>query len=112
MSLSTNQIIKNPIGKHQTSATKWTKDEVTTLFKLPFNSLLHRAHTTHIENFSENEIQLSSLLSIKSGGCPEDCAYCPQSIRYKTHVESAPIMGLEEVLEKAKNAKKAGATRF
>ena len=112
MSLSTNQIIKNPIGKHQTSATKWTKDEVKTLFKLPFNSLLHRAHTTHIENFSENEIQLSSLLSIKSGGCPEDCAYCPQSIRYKTHVESAPIMGLEEVLEKAKNAKKAGATRF
>ena len=109
MSLSTEKLAENP--DHQ-KAKIWSNEEVAVLFDLPFNSLLHKAHSIHKENFPENEVQLSSLLSIKSGGCPEDCAYCPQSVRYKTHVKNAPLMGLEEVLEKAKAAKQAGATRF
>ena len=109
MSISTENLAEN--HDYQRAKT-WSNEEVAVLFDLPFNSLLHKAHSIHQENFSENEVQLSSLLSIKSGGCPEDCAYCPQSIRYKTHVKNAPLMGLEEVLEKAKAAKQAGATRF
>ncbi len=109
MSISTESLAEN----HDSQIAKtWSNEEVAELFDLPFNSLLHKAHSIHQENFSENEVQLSSLLSIKSGGCPEDCAYCPQSVRYKTHVNNAPLMGLEEVLEKAKAAKQAGATRF
>ena len=109
MSLSTEKLAENP--DHQ-KAKIWSNEEVAELFELPFNSLLHKAHSIHKENFPENKVQLSSLLSIKSGGCPEDCAYCPQSVRYKTHVNNTPLMGLEEVLEKAKAAKQAGATRF
>ena len=109
MSISTENLAEN----HDSQIAKtWSNEEVAVLFDLPFNSLLHKAHSIHQENFPENEVQLSSLLSIKSGGCPEDCAYCPQSVRYKTHVNNAPLMGLEEVLEKAKAAKQAGATRF
>ena len=96
MSLSREKLVENHCERRQKI---WSDEEVAILFDLPFNSLLHKAHSVHKENFPDNEIQLSSLLSIKSGGCPEDCAYCPQSIRYKTHVENAPLMGLEEVLE-------------
>ena len=99
---------KEPAGLN----TVWTSQEVSGLFEEPFSTLLDRAHTIHAANFDPNEIQLSALLSIKSGGCPEDCAYCPQSVRFKTHVDNTPLMGLEEVLEKAKGAKEAGATRF
>ena len=94
------------------SPTFWSVDAIKDLFEQPFSDLLYEAHTCHRTNFSPNEIQLSSLLSIKSGGCPEDCAYCPQSIRYKTHVDNSPLMELEDVVQSAKAAKAAGATRF
>src|SRR4051812_49052827 len=82
------------------------------LFALPFNDLLFRAHTTHREHFDPNRVQRSTLLSIKTGGCPEDCGYCPQAARYHTGVESQPLMPLAEVVAAAQRAKESGATRF
>jgi biotin synthase len=90
----------------------WSGPEVRDLFALPFNDLLHRAHSVHRANFEPNTVQLSTLLNIKSGGCPEDCAYCPQSARYSTTVEAEPMLDCATVLKAAKRAKQAGATRF
>jgi biotin synthase len=90
----------------------WTVEQATALFNLPFNDLLHQAHTNHRESFDQNEIQLSTLLNIKSGGCPEDCAYCPQSARFDTDIEATPLMEVEQVLISAKAARENGATRF
>jgi biotin synthase len=86
--------------------------EALRLFDLPFNDLLLRAQTTHRENFDPNRVQRSTLLSIKTGGCAEDCGYCPQAARYHTGVENQSLLGLEEVREAARNAKANGATRF
>ncbi|PHV11741.1 biotin synthase BioB [Chitinimonas sp. BJB300] len=91
---------------------RWTLEAITALFSLPFNDLLFRAQTVHRENFDPNRVQLSTLLSIKTGGCPEDCGYCPQSVRYDTGVASQDLMPLEEVLAAAQAAKQAGASRF
>ena len=91
---------------------EWTRDEVGALFALPFNELLHRAHTTHREHHDPNAVQVSTLLSIKTGGCPEDCAYCPQAARYDTGVQAQKLMSVEAVLERAQAAKDAGASRF
>ena len=82
------------------------------LFDLPFNDLLFRAQTAHRQHFDPNAVQVSTLLSIKTGGCPEDCAYCPQSVRYQTGVEDQPLMSLDEVRAAAARAKAQGATRF
>jgi biotin synthase len=82
------------------------------LFEAPFHDLIYRAHQVHRQNFDPNRVQLSTLLSIKTGGCPEDCGYCPQSRRYHTGVENQPLMTLEDVLAAAKAAKANGATRF
>ena len=90
----------------------WTVDEIEALFKLPFNDLMWRAQQTHRANFDANEVQLSTLLSIKTGGCPEDCKYCPQSSRYNTDVESELLMKKAQVIEAAKAAKEKGASRF
>jgi biotin synthase len=90
----------------------WGKAEVNALFAAPFNDLLFRAHTLHRDHFDPNEVQLSTLLNIKSGGCPEDCAYCPQSARFDTNVEATPVLDVETVLTAARAAKDAGATRF
>jgi biotin synthase len=92
--------------------TDWTIEEVERLFDLPFNDLLYAAHSVHRRYFDPNAVQMSTLLSIKTGGCPEDCAYCPQSIHYRTGVEAEPLMALEDVLEKARLAQSQGATRF
>jgi biotin synthase len=92
--------------------TDWTLDEVEALFRLPFNDLLFQAHSTHRQFFNPNEVQISTLLSIKTGGCPEDCSYCPQSVRYDTGVEAEQLLPLEEVLAAARRAKASGATRF
>lgn len=86
--------------------------ELEALFDLPFNDLLFRAHTVHRQHFDPNAVQVSTLLSIKTGGCPEDCGYCPQAARYHTGVENEPLMALPAVIEAAKAAKAAGATRF
>jgi len=86
--------------------------EVLALFELPLTELLYRAQSVHREHFDPVQIQLSTLLSVKTGGCPEDCAYCPQSRRYATGVEDEPLLGLEQVLDAARAAKAQGATRF
>ena len=91
---------------------KWSKDAITKLFNLSFNDLLFKAHTIHRENFDPNSVQLSTLLSIKTGGCSEDCSYCPQSARYNTEVDNTPILNIEEVMAAARAAKDAGASRF
>jgi biotin synthase len=90
----------------------WTRDEVRALFDLPFPELLYRAQTVHRQNFDAAAVQVSTLLSIKTGGCPEDCAYCPQSARYDTGVRAEKLMALDTVLAEARAAKAAGASRF
>lgn len=90
----------------------WTVEEVASLLNMPFNDLLFRAQTVHRENFDPNAVQVSTLLSIKTGACPEDCAYCPQSARYDTKLEKEKLMEVEAVIEKAKAAKAAGSDRF
>jgi len=92
--------------------TDWTVEEVDALFRLAFNDLLFRAHSAHRQFFDPNEVQISTLLSIKTGGCPEDCAYCPQSVRYDTGIKNEQLLPLEEVIEAAKRAQTNGATRF
>ncbi|APV52227.1 biotin synthase BioB [Betaproteobacteria bacterium GR16-43] len=88
------------------------REEAVRLFDLPFNDLLFQAHTAHRTHFDPNRVQRSTLLSIKTGGCPEDCGYCPQAARYHTGVESQELMPLAEVIEAASAAKANGATRF
>ncbi len=90
----------------------WTAEEIQDLYDLPFMDLLHRAHTVHRENFDPNEIQFSSLMSIKTGGCPEDCGYCPQSAHHGADLQKERMAGLESVLSEAREAKDRGATRF
>ncbi len=90
----------------------WTREEVEALFALPFNDLLFRAQGVHRRYFDPNRVQVSTLLSIKTGACPEDCAYCPQSTRYDTGLEAEKLMAVEAVLERARAAKASGATRF
>ncbi|MEH6636637.1 MAG: biotin synthase BioB, partial [Halioglobus sp.] len=90
----------------------WSRQEVQALFALPFNDLLFAAQTVHRKYFDPNQVQVSTLLSIKTGACPEDCAYCPQSTRYDTGLEVEKLMAVEKVLEQARAAVASGATRF
>ncbi|MCB2081225.1 MAG: biotin synthase BioB, partial [Rickettsiales bacterium] len=90
----------------------WTQEEIVALFDLPLNDLLFQAHTVHRQHFPANEVQVSTLLSIKTGGCEEDCAYCPQSARYHTEVKAEKLMDVENVVACARKAKEAGASRF
>lgn len=90
----------------------WQLDEVKALFNQPFNDLLFQAQTVHRAHFDPNEVQISSLLSIKTGSCSEDCGYCPQSARYDTELTPDALMSVDEVLKSAQMAKDQGATRF
>jgi biotin synthase len=90
----------------------WPREEILALFELPFPELLHRAASVHRQHFDPAEVQVSTLLSVKTGGCPEDCAYCPQAQRYQTGVDATKLMSTDAVVEKAKQAKAAGASRF
>ncbi|MGE5624886.1 MAG: biotin synthase BioB [Bacillota bacterium] len=90
----------------------WSHQEVKALFALPFNDLLFRAQGVHRRHFDPNAVQVSTLLSIKTGACPEDCAYCPQSARYHTGLKAEKLMDVDDVVAKAKIARDAGATRF
>jgi biotin synthase len=90
----------------------WTREEVRALFAMPFPELIFRAAAVHRENFDPAEVQISTLLSIKTGGCPEDCAYCPQSAKFDTGVEAGKLMELDAVLAEARAAKAGGASRF
>jgi len=92
--------------------TDWTRAEIAEIYRLPFTELLYRASTTHRQNFDPLEVQRCTLLSIKTGGCNEDCKYCAQSTRYKTNVKPTPMMSVDEVVEIAKRAKANGSTRF
>jgi biotin synthase len=93
-------------------SSRWSVAEIAELFELPFSDLIHRAQTVHRQHFDPNAVQVSTLLSIKTGGCSEDCGYCPQAARYHTDVENQDLMQLEEVLTAARAAKDSGATRF
>ncbi len=104
-SLSTQSI------PHKNAAT-WTRAKIITFFDLPFNDLLFNAHETHRQNFDPNTVQLSTLLSIKTGGCAEDCKYCAQSSHFETQLTASKTMAVEEVRIEAEKAKAAGATRF
>jgi len=90
----------------------WTIEEVRMLHALPFSDLIHAAQSTHRRHFDPNQVQVSTLLSIKTGACPEDCAYCPQSIRYDTGLERESLMEPAAVVARARDAREAGATRF
>jgi biotin synthase len=90
----------------------WTREQVRSLFALAFPELIFRAQTVHRIHFDPTEVQISTLLSIKTGGCPEDCAYCPQSVHYDTGVKAEKLMDLDAVLAEARAAKQAGASRF
>lgn len=91
---------------------RWSVDAIEALFRLPFPELLYRAQTVHREHFDPTQVEFATLLSVKTGGCSEDCGYCPQSAKYDTGVKASKLMALEEVLFAARRAKDAGATRF
>ncbi|RUO25660.1 biotin synthase BioB [Aliidiomarina minuta] len=94
------------------TAPRWTRQAIDDLFALPFNDLMFKAQQVHREHFNPNEVQVSTLLSIKTGACPEDCKYCPQSARYDTGLEKERLMEVEKVLEAAQRAKDIGSSRF
>lgn len=110
----TEEALNSPVAKIvvEKSTLAWPLDRVEALFDLPFNDLMFQAQQIHREYFNANELQLSSLLSIKTGACPEDCKYCPQSARYKTGLEAERLMRVEAIVDAAKKAKANGAGRF
>ena len=91
---------------------RWTVEDIAVLYEMPLNDLMFKAQTVHRENFDPNAVQVSTLLSIKTGGCSEDCGYCPQAARYNTEVGNEPLMPIDEVLKAAQAAKDSGASRF
>ncbi len=101
-----------PVTAQEPTPQRWSVAEIEALFALPFPELMFRAQTVHREHFSPTDVQLSTLVSIKTGGCPEDCSYCPQAARYDTGVEASKLMETEAVLDAARRAQEAGATRF
>ena len=105
---NTNKILEDRLSiRHD-----WQREQINALFELPFNDLLYRAQSVHRLHFNPNEVQLSTLINIKTGGCSEDCSYCPQSARYNTDVETEPLLDIAGVVESAKQAKAQGASRF
>ena len=107
-----NTVNHNESAAVAADATRWSTRQVEALFDAPFNDLMHRAHGVHRSHFDPNAVQLSTLLSVKTGGCPEDCGYCPQAARYHTGVANEDIMSVEQVAAAARVAKANGATRF
>jgi len=104
--------LNNASGAEAADKRRWNAGAVEALYALPFNDLLFRAQTVHREYFDPNAVQLSTLLSVKTGGCPEDCGYCPQAARYHTGVDNEETLALEQVVAAARLAKESGATRF
>ncbi|APE01456.1 biotin synthase BioB [Alteromonas mediterranea] len=101
-----------PTAQTTTIRNDWSKAEVEALFAMPFNDLLFNAQVVHRQHFNPNEVQVSTLLSIKTGACSEDCKYCPQSARYDTGLEKERLLEIEKVIQRAKEAKQVGSTRF
>ncbi|AGH45347.1 biotin synthase BioB [Paraglaciecola psychrophila] len=106
-SLNTSSLLNPASIRHD-----WTIEEVNALFEQPFSDLMFQAQTVHRQNFDPNQVQVSTLLSIKTGACPEDCKYCPQSARYDTGLEKERLMEIDKVILRAQEAKQAGSTRF
>jgi biotin synthase len=104
--------LHRPPKRAEAETARWTVEQVQSLFELPFAELLHKAQAVHRENFDPTLVELATLLSVKTGGCPEDCGYCPQSVHYDTGVEASKMMDPEEVRQAAERAREAGATRF
>ena len=102
----------NAPAKDLHARSDWTRAEIADLFALPFPELIFRAATVHRAHFDPTQVQTSTLLSIKTGGCPEDCGYCSQSSKYETGVKASKLMAVEQVMEQARAAKQAGASRF
>src|SRR5262245_66013361 len=90
----------------------WSSEEARALYEAPFNDLRFRSHVVHRENFDPNRVQLSRLLSIKTGGCPEDCGYCSQSAHHASGLKASKLMEVERVVDEARKARDAGATRY
>jgi biotin synthase len=112
MTISTQMSAKTKSAQTTTKAKAWTVEAVAELYELPFNQLLYRAQAVHREHFPDGDVELATLLSIKTGGCPEDCAYCPQAARYHTGVKAEKLLPLKAVVAAAEAAKQNGATRF
>jgi len=110
--IDTSAIAKNSQSAQVPTEQRWSVAQIVELFELPFSDLIHRAQTVHRENFDPNAVQVSTLLSIKTGGCSEDCGYCPQAARYHTEVENEDLMALDDVVAAARAAKESGASRF
>jgi biotin synthase len=106
------QSLPTSAEKRAMAVQRWPVEKVLELFERPFNELIYRAQQVHREHFDPNEVELATLLSIKTGGCPEDCGYCPQAARYDTGVTAQKLLELETVLNAARAAKEHGATRF
>jgi biotin synthase len=107
------QVVQEPDAKSDcVPPRRWQVADVEALLSMPFADLIHRAQQVHRAHFAPNQVQLSTLLSIKTGGCPEDCGYCPQAARYHTGVENQALMSVGEVVEAARVAKRNGASRF
>ena len=116
-----NTVVEQPVTLHRSKPAnttagvqpqRWTVAAIEQLFELPLTELLFRAQTVHREHFDPTQVEFATLLSVKTGGCPEDCGYCPQSVHFDTGVEASKMMELAEVLNVAHRAKAAGATRF
>lgn len=101
-----------PFAQQNYKNVAWTQERAKEIFDLPFMEVIYQAHSIHRQNFNPNDVQISTLLNVKTGGCPENCSYCPQSAFYKTAVSKEPLMDKEKVMEYVKRAKKAGSTRF
>jgi biotin synthase len=105
----------DPAARHTAASAirhDWTRTEALALYELPFMDLLFRAQTVHRQNFDANAVQMSRLLSIKTGGCAEDCGYCSQSAHHESGLKASKLMEVQRVVEEAKKAKAAGATRY
>jgi biotin synthase len=111
-SMSLAETPRAPLYRPSMIRHDWSREDVLALFALPFPELMFRAQETHRAHFDPTEVQISTLLSIKTGGCPEDCAYCPQAARYDTGVKAEKLMALDAVLDEARAAKAGGASRF
>lgn len=111
--INTDSLKANVNQSYETNTVnRWSVSDIVALFELPFSDLMYQAQTVHRVNFDPNAVQVSTLLSIKTGGCSEDCGYCPQAARYHTEVENEPLMKLEDVVAAAQEAKDNGASRF
>jgi biotin synthase len=107
---TTIEFVKPAVARPK--AERWSVAQIAELFELPFSDLIYQAQTVHRQHFDPNAVQVSTLLSIKTGGCSEDCGYCPQSARYHTGVENEDLLALDEVVSAARAAKESGASRF